>query len=366
MNYTVLSFSGEKDLINKFLELPRRLYTKKEMVQQPQEEQKILEGTHILSHYFKVFPLLVLDDGNRAVSRAVLTVYPEDPEGYLGFFESEDCEEAVGLLFREAETIAKAEGCVKMTGPVDASFWLRYRFKASHFHRFYTGEPYNRDYYVRLWQKAGYDITERYFSNRYRIVERSYEDRIFSSRLHQKRQEGYQILSPSSRTFDRTLDEVYNLIIRLYRTFPVYKPISRDEFAALYSYLKPLIRYSMVKMAYYQGKAAGFFISIPDYGNTVYGRLTAADYVRILLTRVRPRSYVMLYMGVDASHRGLGKALAEAVKEELQKAGVPSVGALIRQGNINRGYFQELVAEEYEYVLLSKELTLPHRFSNSP
>ena len=68
----------------------------------------------------------------------------------------------------------------------------------------------------------------------------------------------------------------------------------------------------MVKMAYEKGKPVGFFISIPDYGNTVYGRLTPADYVRILLTRARPRSYVMLYMGVDASHRGLGKEIGRA------------------------------------------------------
>lgn len=356
MSYTVSEISGDKELVRKFLELPGRLYTKKEIMQQPEEERRILEGTHVLSHYFTVFPLLVLDERGTAVSRAVLTVYPEDPEGYLGFFESEDCKEAVKLLFEKAESVAAAHGCRKITGPVDASFWIRYRFKNSCFDRSYTGEPYNREYYVRLWQEAGYEIVERYYSNHYRIVGRSYADPVFSSRLHQKLQEGYEIKSPSSAAFDRTLQEVYGLLIELYRNFPVYKPVSQEEFSALYSYLKPLIRYSMVKMAYEKGKPVGFFISIPDYGNTVYGRLTPADYVRILLTRARPRSYVMLYMGVDASHRGLGKAMAEAIKEELQAAGVPSVGALIRQGNVNRDYFRELVDYEYEYVLLGRAI----------
>lgn len=354
MNYTVMEISGEKELIRKFLKLPGRIYTKKEIMQRPEEERRILEGTHVLSHYFTVFPLLVLDDRGVAVSRAVLTVYPEDPEACLGFFESEDCAEAVKLLFEKAEHIARIHGCRKITGPVDASFWIRYRFKFSRFDCSYTGEPYNRDYYVRLWQEAGYEITGRYYSNHYRVVGRAYQDPVFSSRLCQKRQEGYEIKSPSRETFDQTLKEVYGLLIELYRSFPVYKPVSMEEFVSLYSYLKPLIRYSMVKMAYYQGKPVGFFISIPDYGNMVYGRLTPLDYVRILLTRTRPRAYVMLYMGVDASHRGLGKALAEAIREELQAAGVPSVGALIRQGNVNRDYFRELVDYEYEYVLLNK------------
>ena len=61
-------------------------------------------------------------------------------------------------------------------------------------------------------------------------------------------------------------------------------------------------------------------------------------------------------MGVDTAHRGLGKALAEAIREELSRTGVPSVGALIRSGNINRDYFQELVDYEFEYVLLGKKI----------
>ena len=50
MSYTVSEISGDKELVRKFLELPGRLYTKKEIMQQPEEERRILEGTHVLSH----------------------------------------------------------------------------------------------------------------------------------------------------------------------------------------------------------------------------------------------------------------------------------------------------------------------------
>lgn len=356
MNYRIIIFSAkDKDSVSKFLELPGRLYTKKEIMQQPEEERKILEGTHVLSRYFTVFPLLVLKE-SIPVSRAVLTVYPGDPDAYLGFFESENDQDAVSLLIKEAEKIAKSNNCTKITGPIDASFWIRYRFKTNCFDRSYTGEPYNKDYYAALWQKAGFEIAERYCSNHYRKVNASDRNSLFSSRLARKLKEGYRIVSPSKDTFDQTLIEVYELLIELYQSFPAYKRISREEFVSLYSYLKLLIRYSMVKMAYYQGKAVGFFISIPDYGNAVYGRLTLMDYLRILRIHAKPKSYVMLYMGIDAAHRGLGKALAESIKEELQVSGVPSVGALIRHGNINKDYFHELIDYEYEYVLLRKSL----------
>lgn len=357
MNYRVITFSREEHYIRKFLELPGRLYTGKEIMQQPEDERQILTGTHVLSHYFTVFPLLVLDGSEQPVSRAVLTVYPGDKTAYLGFFESEKNDEAVSALFREAEKIAVSQSLNTICGPVDASFWIRYRFKTNYFDRSYTGEPYNKDYYPALWQRAGYEVTERYYSNHYRRVERSHQNDLFSARLAGKRKEGYRIESPSGDTFDRTLIEVYELLIELYQSFPAYKRITREEFVSLYSYLRALIRYPMVKMAYYQGKAVGFFISIPDYGNTVYGKLSPLDYLRILKTRAKPASYVMLYMGIDASHHGLGKAMAEAIKEELKRAGVPSVGALIRQGNINKDYFRELIDYEYEYVLLCKDLT---------
>lgn len=356
MNYRVITFSTEESHIQKFLELPGRLYSKREIMQQPEEERSILLGTHVLSHYFTVYPLLVLDEADTPISRAVLTLYPDDTDAFLGFFESENREEPASLLFAKAEEMAKNKGCRRIVGPIDASFWIRYRFKANCFDRSYTGEPYNKDYYSALWQKAGYEIAERYYSNHYRQVEPDHSNPLFSSRLAKKLEEGYRIESPSRDTFDRALEEVYELLIELYQSFPAYRRITRKEFVSLYSYLKLLISYPMVKMAYYQEKAVGFFVSIPDYGNAVYGKLSLFDYIRILKTRMKPKSYVMLYMGIDSSHHGLGKAMAEAIKQELQRLGTPSVGALIRQGNINKDYFQELIDYEYEYVLLSKPL----------
>ena len=90
MNYHVITFSQEESYLKKFLELPGRLYTSRELTQNPEEERQILTGTHVLSHYFTVLPLLVLNDREEPVSRAVLTVYPEDPTACLGFFECEE------------------------------------------------------------------------------------------------------------------------------------------------------------------------------------------------------------------------------------------------------------------------------------
>lgn len=351
----VIFTSDDTQQIEDFLALPKRLYDKKELMQNESEERAILTGTHVLSHSFTITPLLIYD-GKKAVSRAIVTVYPDDDTAYLGFFESENDHAAAKLLFDTALQIAKEKNRNRIVGPVDASFWIKYRLKTNHFGSPYTGEPYNKDYYVNLWNENGFDIWEHYSSNHYMIVESDKNCEKYTDRLTKKLNTGYKIISPTGDTFDATLREVYTLLIELYSHFPAYKKISEEEFCSLFGYLKSILNYRMVKMAYYEDKAVGFFISIPNYGNAVYGKLHLWNLPKILSLRKHPKSYVMLYMGVDSKHRGLGKALAESIRNELKVLHVPSIGALIRDGNCNKNYVEQLIDFEYEYVLLEKKL----------
>ena len=356
MSITVKVFGKEEQYIREFLEFPKRLYSKKDWMQSIDEEREVLMEEHSLSHYFSIHRLLAYSEENQVVGRAVLTVYSDDTTAYLGFYESEDDVEVCRALVERAEELAREAGCEKMLGPVDASFWIRYRFKTNRFGKPYTGEPYNKPYYATLWQQAGFQISETYYSNQYRVVKKEDNLEKFSERLAEKKSLGYVIKSPESADFAPALGEVYDMLITLYRNFPAYKYITKEEFTGQYSYLQYLLKYNMVKLAYYKEKPVGFFISIPNYGNLVYGKITPFDLLKCLKIRKKPKEYVMLYMGVDSEHRGLGKALTEAIKEELQTEQVPSIGALIRKGNINKDYFKNVLDFEYEYVLLEKHI----------
>ncbi len=342
--------------LEQFLRLPGELYAPDEYMQNDREVEQVLKGTHPLSHYFIVYPLLALDEKGQAVGRAVLTVYPEDTTGYLGFFESVQDSGVSGALIAYAEGLARQQGCDRLLGPVDASFWIRYRFKTNRFGSPYTGEPYNKPYYTQLWRAAGFETAETYYSNHYRVIHREDDREKYTRRLAGMKEQGYVIKSPCAEEFDKVLREVYELLIVLYRQFPAYKYITEDEFCSLFSYLKKLLVFDMVKLCYLQGKPVGFCVSIPDYGNLVYGKMTLSRLWRFLRIHKKPESYVILYMGAGREHRGLGSALAEAVKEELIVKQTPSVGALIRKGNFTRGYFKHLIDYDYEYVLMEKVL----------
>ena len=99
----------------------------------------------------------------------------------------------------------------------------------------------------------------------------------------------------------------------------------------------------------------GFFVSVPDFGNTVYHLRNLKNLCRVFRIKKKPHRYVMLYMGVHNDHHGLGKALVGSIMEELRISGLPSIGALARDGKITQKYGENHVEHCYEYVLLGKE-----------
>ena len=111
----------------------------------------------------------------------------------------------------------------------------------------------------------------------------------------------------------------------------------------------------MVKLVYKEEKLTAFLISIPNYGNAVY-QLNLRNLLRILKVKKRPREYVLLYMGVDEGHLGLGSALSQVIKEELQKRNTSAIGALIHEGKVSDSYYKSLYTDRYQYKLYKKTL----------
>ena len=349
-----ITFNQEKKYIRDFLALPKKLYQRDENMENPEEVEALLKGTHPLSDYFTMHKFLVYDKGIIA-GRFVITIYDKDTTAYLGFFECVKDKAVARFLFQKAEVFAREKGYEKLIGPVDASFWIKYRLKINCYDQQpYTGEPYNKDYYLELFQENGYEICQHYVSNIYNQVdsqEPKYDER-YSTFL----ENGYEIISPRIQDFDKVIEELYQLITKLYSDFPIYKDISYEDFAKVFSDYRYIINMSMVKMAYFQGEAVGFFVSVPDYGNKVYHLKNLRNLWKVFALKKKPKRYVMLYMGVKEPHWGLGKALVGSIMEELRVNGLPSVGALTRDGKVTRQYGREHIVECCEYVLLEKRL----------
>ena len=340
-----------------FLALPKALYPREKRTQDTKGERAILQGTHPLSSEFTVRAYLAVDDaGTSPKGRCVLTYYDDDPAAYVGFFECVEDLDVCRALLTAAEEQARADGKEKLTGPLDASFWIGYRFKTENFDEHFTGEPDNLPYYPAFWEACGFEVAERYYSNYLRSPTPDDPSEKWEKRLKKALERGYEIRTLERRTFDETLRDIYRMLVRLYAKFPAFKLITEEQFVALFGSLKYVVDYDCVLLRYKDGALAGFFVCIPNYGTMVDGDISLRDLPAILRIRRDCKEYVILYIGVDRKHLGLGGAFAQTIREIGQKRGAGSIAALIHEGNSSGVFFRELTTHTARYVLLEKAL----------
>ena len=288
--------------------------------------------------------------------RFAITIYPNDDTAYLGFFECIKEKEVAKYIFDLVKKFAKENNNKKIVGPVDASFWLKYRLKINMFDKPpYTGEPYNKDYYYQMFLDNNFKVIEHYTSNIYKTVDYKYENEKYLNRYNAFIQKGYIIKSLDIKEYNNVLNELYFLLTDLYKDFPIYKHIEQSDFIDVFRSYKMILNPSMVKLAYYNNKLVGFFISVPNYNNMVYN-LNIINIAKILKQKRRPKEYIMLYMGVDKEHTGLGKAIAYSIIKELKKSELPSIGALTKDGKLTQNYVEEMIENRYEYVLMELDI----------
>ena len=293
---------------------------------------------------------------DNVAGRFLITVYPNDDTAYLGFYECINDDDVSKEMFEKAVRYAKELNLKRIVGPVDCSFWIKYRLKINKFDLLpYTGEPYNKDYYLKQFENNGFNVCEHYKSQIYKVLDGNFKNDKFEDHYKEFIDKGYNIVKPKKEDISKVMEEVYDMLMVLYSDFPIFKSLSKEDFKVQFDSLSKISNMQLDRMAYFNGKPVGFYISIPNYNNLVYN-VNFSKLLKILRIKKNPKDYVMLYMGVDKEHRGLGKALSKSIADELNELKKPSIGALARGGKVNQNYAEEVIESRYEYVLLDKQL----------
>ena len=357
--WTWIRIDEKPDDLASFLSLTDGIYCREEVSFDRNELAQLVEGKHPLSGYFSVFPFLILKDGQPA-GRFILTEYEEDPVIYLGYLDGFDDPDLWSFMLTTAEDFARERGKTKISGPVNASFWIGYRLKTKGYDLPpYTGEPAQKPYYRDHLLRNGFRQVETYLSTIYRPVPDDYEHPLMQRRYDRILGKGYRICPADPRFWDRDLRRVYRLLSDLYSDFPVFKFISEDDFCRYMQRMAPIIDFSMVLLAFRREEMVGFFIALPNYGNLVYrtdpiGRFRTI--LRLFSAKKKAKEYILLYLGAHRDHPGIGAALGYRMMEEIRRRKAKSIGALIRQGKVTEGLFEDLIERKIEYGLFAKDL----------
>ena len=350
-----VQFQYEKKYVNDFLKLPKLLYSKEDNMENPKEIKSILLGNHVLLKYIDNLYKYVIYDDKKVVARFALTTNKDIC--YFGFFECVEDDKVAKYTFDSASEAAKELGFTQLIGPVDLGMWHKYRLKIDNFDkRPYTGEPYNKEYYYKMFLDNGFVVTDKYFSDSYgRLRDVFSIDRI-KKRYDYFVEKGYEFRSPTLDNWDKAISDVYELIMELYSGFNTFTKLEKEDFIAIFNSYKSILNFDLVKLAYYEGKAVGFAIGIPNYNNRVYHLNSIKNLMDILKIRKRADEYLITYMGVQPGHSGLARALSQVLLVELNKKDASFVGALIHEGTATSNFVKEVLNFKYNYVLMDKKL----------
>ncbi len=244
---------------------------------------------------------------------AKLTVYWDGPtwEGRvtatLGDIAFKSREAGEDVLTQAIEMVKNA-GLTHVVGPMDGDTWHSYRFVSeSDGSPGFLMEPKNAPIAREVFHAAGFAPIGRYFSARQdlqRIAAAPPESAAFS------------IETWNGSQPEVLFRQVYELSVQAFEKNAFYKPISAEDFLAMYMPIVPMLKKDLIFFARGpEGGLAGFLFAIPDYAQGPQG-----DAVIL-------KTYASLT-------RGAGRALVHACQTSAKALGYQTlIHALIHDDN---------------------------------
>jgi GNAT superfamily N-acetyltransferase len=232
----------------------------------------------------------------------------------IGLFEALNRQHAVSALFAEATGWLRKSGAGMIVGPIDGDTWHSYRLNVGPFDAEpFLMEPYNPNYYPRLWEENGFNPLERYYSLQVSDVAGA-ASRLEKS-YHAAEENGYRFENLRTDRFEQELQRFYDLSCTIFAGNFLYSPIALDDFLELYMAARPLVDPDLVTFAVApDGSDAGFLFAFPDRIRAVRamrGSRSLLAKLRFFRFRDRVERINLKSLGVLPAHRraGLGAAL---------------------------------------------------------
>lgn len=264
----VLDAARDRGALDAFLDLPAEIYRGQPHCGAP--ARAALMASLLRERFRGAKRVLVAGENGRPLARIVARISPtlRDEQGrrlgLLGEFEACDRADAVRVLFTAAQAWFRHCGVETIVGPMDGDTWHRYRINTGPFDRppFFL-EPINPPYYARLWERAGFDALENFYSAHMPDVRQAMPKlgRIAGRALAH----GYRLRPLQKSRLHWELKAVHEISRAIFAKSLLYTDISWEEFLTLYSGLVPLLDPELVWFADApDGETIGFMFAYPE------------------------------------------------------------------------------------------------------
>ena len=281
-NYTLEEVTSRR-AAREFLDLPKRLYRDEPHWICPLDsdiENRFRPQTNELLHDGEAIRWIALDERGRAVGRIAAFYNRElvkaseyQPTGGCGFFESIDDQRVADLLFDAARDWLAARGLEAMDGPInfgDRDSWWGLLVKGFEFTPLYCN-PYNFEYYVRLFENYGFKnyFNQHSFIWRANVSEAS--ERIFDRAERLLSTPGYHVENIDMNNLEDAAENFRLVYNKAWALFSGVRPMAQEEAMQMMKAMKPIIDPDIIFFAYFNDEPIGFFITVPDL-NRIIGK----------------------------------------------------------------------------------------------
>ncbi|BBM45089.1 hypothetical protein JMUB4039_1161 [Leptotrichia trevisanii] len=240
--------------------------------------------------------------------------------------------------------------CIEtIIGPLNGTTWNTYRYVTDRGnHPPFLLEPFNKDYYVKLFEKIGFKPLTYYIST---IMENMnpVQRGNLSKKIEKLRKFDFYkditVKSAENEDLLVVLNKVYNLTIEAFKNNFLYSELDREIFLKMYMSYEDKIVKKFFKMLYLKDELIGYVFGIPDYAELQYKEKIETMILKTIA--ISPK-----YNG-----KGMGYILIDELVKEAEHSGYKNViYALMHEKNISKNIGLLLGNELRKYALFIKEL----------
>jgi len=365
----IRDFLDEENLVRDFVELPYRIYRDDARWMPPfrASEYATFAAEHPFLKRGKERRFIAYR-GGRAVARCAGILNPKlqegaPPIGLVGFFESENDQEAADAVLNAACAWLTKLECTVARGPINRDTWHRYRIMTKgHREQPIMLEPYNKDYYAHLFVKAGWVVACDYFSTINMNIKSVLD-------LHKK----YLVFAKRKKCtfrkidfnkFEQELEVIYKISLQAFEDNYCFAPISLDEFLEIYAPSKHFVDPELVHIGIApSGNDAGFAFGYPEYSAALASMGGSTGWFSKLQfwinTRRKPTifNYKTVCVTNEARRTGMASALSALLYESAMAQGYKiSRHCLMKNDNVSRRFDEGSGVTYKEYALFERPL----------
>jgi GNAT superfamily N-acetyltransferase len=314
----IVAVSGKKQLAT-FIDFPHDLYAEDQnYVPELFIAQRDLLTTHPF-HKHSSLQCFLLYDGDKVIGRIASILNNSHNtlnnanDGFFGFFDCINDQEAANILIKTAEDWLKEKGVTgSLIGPVNFSTNESCGLLIKGFDSPpVVMMPYNAEYYIALLEGAG--LQKKVDLIAWRFTGDDYDDRSVKllDRLEERLiRNGITIRKINLKKFKEeaaSLREVYN---KAWDKNTGFVPLNDEEFDYQAKDLKLVLDQDFCLVAEKDGKLVGFGAAIPDMNQIQIkikkGRLLPTGIFKLLLGKSKVTGIRILLLGVVDGYRKMG------------------------------------------------------------